>query len=270
MAAFISAVISGAAGAYVLTLIEDADVGTDLVVQPGQNVVISEDAGLSEAPSWGSGGFDVAQAGSLSLANVAVVGDIAVMANGTLQLHNVLWQGTTVAAASSAEGPFVQCFQPYQTLSDGWRSTATGHTTPGGSSMTDNPGSCGSSIDSYYQVTGVGGGRWYRFAGAGGDALPLTSPGPGHCSAGDTGWLSSWAQTDYPPASYSGVGVYPAAAQGVVEMTVCFDGFNDLNHHGQCYSHAAVGVVHCGSFLLWRLPDAPLCGVAYCTAPSGM
>jgi hypothetical protein len=42
VAAFVSAVISGAAGIYVLMLMEDADcVGTDLVVQPWQNVIIS-------------------------------------------------------------------------------------------------------------------------------------------------------------------------------------------------------------------------------------
>eukprot|EP01052_Picozoa_sp_SAG31_P040557 SAG31_NODE_5901_length_2264_cov_2.354273_1_plen_395_part_10 len=41
VAAFVSAVISGAAGTYVLTLDGDADVGTDLVIQPGQNVVIN-------------------------------------------------------------------------------------------------------------------------------------------------------------------------------------------------------------------------------------
>eukprot|EP01051_Picozoa_sp_SAG22_P004819 SAG22_NODE_269_length_13236_cov_124.463424_8_plen_412_part_00 len=68
--AFVSAVISGAAGTYVLTLTEDADVGTDLVVQPGQNVIISGDAGLAEAPSWGSGGFTVGEMGSLAVGHV--------------------------------------------------------------------------------------------------------------------------------------------------------------------------------------------------------
>eukprot|EP01050_Picozoa_sp_SAG11_P004502 SAG11_NODE_290_length_11190_cov_12.004872_1_plen_566_part_00 len=53
--AFVPAVISGAAGTYVLTLAEDADVGTDLMIQPGQHVIISGDAGLVEAPRWGSG-----------------------------------------------------------------------------------------------------------------------------------------------------------------------------------------------------------------------
>eukprot|EP01051_Picozoa_sp_SAG22_P007376 SAG22_NODE_517_length_9528_cov_3.821508_5_plen_203_part_00 len=69
VAAFVSAVISGATGTYVLTLTADADVGTDLVVQPWQNV-ISRDAGLAEAPRWGTGGFTVGEMGSLSLGHV--------------------------------------------------------------------------------------------------------------------------------------------------------------------------------------------------------
>ena len=65
--AFVSAVISGAAGTYVLTLTEDADVGTDLVIQPGQNVIISGDRALPQPPTWGSGGFTVGESASLSL-----------------------------------------------------------------------------------------------------------------------------------------------------------------------------------------------------------
>ena len=59
--------ISGAAGAYVLKLMADAAVGTDLTVQPGQTVVVSGDQGLAAAPAWGAGKFSVQQSGSLSL-----------------------------------------------------------------------------------------------------------------------------------------------------------------------------------------------------------
>eukprot|EP01051_Picozoa_sp_SAG22_P022633 SAG22_NODE_5496_length_1003_cov_97.555310_1_plen_109_part_10 len=81
--AFVSAVISGAAGTYVLTLMEDADVGTVLVIQPGQNVIISGDAGLAEAPRWGSfspviSGFTVREDGSLSLDYVALSSRITI------------------------------------------------------------------------------------------------------------------------------------------------------------------------------------------------
>jgi hypothetical protein len=49
-------------------------------------------------------------------------------------------------------------------------------------------------------------------------------------------------------------------------MTACFD----YGSHGPCYWHAAVGVVRCEGFLLWRLADAPNCESGYCTAPSGL
>ena len=111
----------------------------------------------------------------------------------------------------------------------------------------------------------MGGGRWYRLAGSGGDALPLSDPGYTHCGTAYTGWLSGWAGEGAPPTSYSGAGRYPAAAEGVAEMTACFDyGGNP------CYRHAAVGVVRCDGFLLWRLADAPYCTAGYCTAPSGL
>ena len=115
----------------------------------------------------------------------------------------------------------------------------------------------------------MGGGRWYRLAGSGGDALPLTSPGYGHCGTVYTGWLSGWAGEGDPPASYSGAGRYPAAAEGVAEMTACF-GSQGYGSGNPCDGHAAVGVVRCDGFLLWRLADAPSCGAGYCTAASGL
>ena len=110
----------------------------------------------------------------------------------------------------------------------------------------------------------MGGGRWYRFAGSGGDALPLSVINRYHCGTYGTGWLSGWAGEGAPPASYSGAGRYPTAAEGVAEMTACF------NSDAPCYRHAAVGVVRCDGFLLWRLADAPSCNDGYCTAASGL
>ena len=112
----------------------------------------------------------------------------------------------------------------------------------------------------------MGGGRWYRLAGSGGDALPLSPPGYQHCGTYFTGWLSGWAGEGAPPTSYSGAGRYPAAAEGVAEMTACFDGGGSY----PCNAPAAVGVVRCDGFLLWRLADAPGCNVGYCTAASGL
>eukprot|EP01048_Picozoa_sp_COSAG05_P012221 COSAG05_NODE_1207_length_5523_cov_32.104535_3_plen_230_part_00 len=225
------------------------------------------------AVSWCGGDFTVQQGGSLSLANVAVGGEITVHGggslsvsggsldgtltvaqNGTVHLQNVVWEGFSVASASNDYGPYAQCLQPYTTLRDSWRSTSTGEG--------DN-GDC-------LSKTGVGGGRWYRFAGAGGDALPLTDPGYQHCGTEYTGWLSGWATPQgggHPPRSYSGAGRYPAAAEGVVESTVCFVDYGD---DYSCNRHVQVGVVRCGGFLLWRLPDAPDCNLGYCTAASGL
>ena len=83
-----------------------------------------------------------------------------------------------------------------------------------------------------------------------------------------TGWLSGWAGEGDPPASYSGAGRYPAAAEGVAEMTACFDAGSYSGQLRPCYHHAAVGVVRCDGFLLWRLADAPYCNYGYCTAAS--
>ena len=41
-------------------------------------------------------------------------------------------------------------------------------------------------------------------------------------------------------------------------------------NYGTCDEHAPIAVLHCGAFLLWRLPDAPSCPRAYCAAPSGL
>ena len=51
VAAFVSAVISGAAGTYVLTLAADANVATDATIRPGQSVIASGDRSLPAAPA---------------------------------------------------------------------------------------------------------------------------------------------------------------------------------------------------------------------------
>jgi hypothetical protein len=56
-------------------------------------------------------------------------------------------------------------------------------------------------------------------------------------------------------------GRYPTAAEGVVNMTACFDSRDE----GSCADYAIVGVVRCEDLLLWRLPYAPSCESAYCT-----
>ena len=88
------------------------------------------------AVSWGSGGFTVQQAGSLSLANMAVGGKITVQGGGTLSLSNVTYVGQLYGLRIiKADGAVVhyaleaqaqaQCSQPYTTLRNSWRSTGT-------------------------------------------------------------------------------------------------------------------------------------------------
>ena len=82
---FFSSVISGAAGTYMGTLTEDRDVHTGLTAQPGQVVLVSGDRALAAAPTWGSGGFHVGEAASLSLSYLRV--DTAIQINdGALAL----------------------------------------------------------------------------------------------------------------------------------------------------------------------------------------
>ena len=64
-------------------LTEDANVGTDLIVQPGRNVIISGDAGLDEAPRWGSGGFAVGETARLSLKHLVLQARVAMTQGAT-------------------------------------------------------------------------------------------------------------------------------------------------------------------------------------------
>eukprot|EP01051_Picozoa_sp_SAG22_P010262 SAG22_NODE_911_length_6541_cov_6.161285_4_plen_58_part_00 len=52
-------------------------------------------------------------------------------------------------------------------------------------------------------------------------------------------------------------------------MTVCIN-FSNGDGGGHCADHAAVGVVMCDGFLLWRLPYLNYCRSGYCTAASGL
>ena len=87
--AFVSAVISGAAGTYVLTLPGDVDISVHLTIQPGQYVIITGGPSLTEAPAWGSGEFSVSSGAELILKDLEVSGPIAVASGGSLQLKHV-------------------------------------------------------------------------------------------------------------------------------------------------------------------------------------
>jgi hypothetical protein len=263
----------------------------DVSIEPGQQVAITgnsavaDDGGMA-APLWGSGTLTVMPGGSLVLANIVVsaivvqsrgrlsvtggsIGTIAVSPNATVELNNVAYHQQTLTLTTSEN---LQCSQPYTTISNqAWRSPDryTQWTADGVHHDT-------------LAASGVGGNRWYRFTGANGVplALPTSAPDPSNwggqtlgCGARLPGWLSGWDDARHdPPRTYSGHGTYPTAAQGVVARTVClgpsFDdpssGESPCSSYGvggdngcyPCYYHAAVEVVRCGEFFLWRLPDA--------------
>eukprot|EP01043_Picozoa_sp_COSAG02_P061310 COSAG02_NODE_8214_length_2656_cov_2.452269_1_plen_249_part_10 len=99
--AFFSAVVSGAAGIYVVTLTADAGIGTDLVTEPGQDVRISGDPGLVVAPSWGSGGFAVAERVQLSLSYLVLSESGAITfvgSGGTIGLASLALPATVLTA----------------------------------------------------------------------------------------------------------------------------------------------------------------------------
>eukprot|EP01050_Picozoa_sp_SAG11_P012248 SAG11_NODE_1351_length_5135_cov_2.092931_2_plen_314_part_00 len=71
-AAFFSSVISGASGTYMVKITPNQNVRTDLMIEPGQVVVINGDRALPHPPTWGSGGFTVGESASLSLSYMQI------------------------------------------------------------------------------------------------------------------------------------------------------------------------------------------------------
>ena len=226
-----------------------------------------------------------------------------------------------IASSQSAAGP---CGGGYTNVSDAWRSVLNKADCPGPNpagctwsiptptnatkaagpryGMTDAPSGTTSPIlpcnPGDWQATRLGGGGWYRFLGAGGDALPTAPPGAFHCGTQAAGWLSGWAHFTLrcsgdgsrcgpaaangecggtlgtpgrcmPQQGYNTSGAYPAAGAHA-NATVCFDySTPDSPDTGTCLTSDIVGVARCeAGFLLWRLPYAPDCSAGYCTAPS--
>eukprot|EP01047_Picozoa_sp_COSAG01_P042829 COSAG01_NODE_3764_length_5719_cov_9.441815_5_plen_739_part_01 len=85
---FVSAVISGAAGLFALTLKASASIITLLTVEPGQVVTISATS-KTHPLGWGKGGFKVAQRGALTLRYMTLDSEITVEAGATLVLDTV-------------------------------------------------------------------------------------------------------------------------------------------------------------------------------------
>ena len=89
--AFVSLVVSGAAGRVLVSVTQDQSIGMDLTIRPDQDVRISGDQALARAPSWGTGGFTIQERGLLSLAYVRVDSTLLLAGNtsGTLRLDGV-------------------------------------------------------------------------------------------------------------------------------------------------------------------------------------
>eukprot|EP01047_Picozoa_sp_COSAG01_P033492 COSAG01_NODE_2468_length_7634_cov_6.744127_1_plen_930_part_00 len=101
---FVSAVVSGAAGLFMLTLMSSASISTTLTIQPGQTVAITGIMG--QHIGWGIGGFSVLQRASLTLEQVTLNGHITVAEGAILQLNDVtfLQLACMTAATGSSVG----------------------------------------------------------------------------------------------------------------------------------------------------------------------
>ena len=285
---------------------------SQLVYASGQSVPFPCDGTLPHCTGAHQGSVDVDGPSVITLASPLVCDSqtgaclsipAALVAAGVTAEQFIIGLGNGLSMESTA-----QCFM-YTILDDAWRATSndcSGRNGPsngchefiggmGGNIMGDvattegtachTATTCDPNSSHCYRATGVGGGGWYRFTGAGGDAMALTPPGSFHCGAFGTGWLSGWNTSGGtgagcngldggtgPPCGFSMAGRYPTMAEGVVEMTACFDWDPRV-----CDHHISVGVVRCTDFLLWQLPytnalsiDNTLCDIAFCTGSSGL
>ena len=102
IAAFFSAMVSGAPGVFAAMLLRDAGIETDLVVRPGQRVSVSGDPSLPRPPRWGGGSFTVQQRGSLTLQSVAISSGLSVTNGGSAVLMACGGQLTSLTVTDSS------------------------------------------------------------------------------------------------------------------------------------------------------------------------
>eukprot|EP01049_Picozoa_sp_SAG25_P002056 SAG25_NODE_102_length_15486_cov_22.883278_3_plen_607_part_00 len=295
--AFVSAVLSGAAGYYALALTGDAGVGTDLVIRPGQDVHVA-----GGGFNWGAGGLLVSDQAKLSVSNLLIPGYVAAGNGGELTLRRVTVAGTTVnsyevnanGAVTSAlperdYGNHAQCLASYSVLNQAWRRRSVGtwtdpnhETAPCGTNgqcTQRSPPDCAGQGTSHvtnspprscYHCDYLGD-RWYRIQGPAGNALSTqhaataaASDDGQHCGSQESGWM-----TDTNLAGQSGLlsrlslqtGTYPNIRDGVVQKYVCFGGPTSGGQNGCDYGYSHISVINCGGFFLWKLPDAPRCSI---------
>ena len=122
--------------------------------------------------------------------------------------------------------------------------------------------------DAAHGAFGAGAAAWYRLPP--GRGLATVHPGPNHCGAAQTGWLSGWrgaagtAPDDKSYAVPADGALPPAAGLPPADGAVCFDSGRGYT----CNPSVAVRAVGCGPFALWDLPPTTNCNnpTAYCLA----
>jgi len=92
--------------------------------------------------------------------------------------------------------------------------------------------------------------KWYRFDGSAGSILAQDSSKKGSCGTNVNGWS---------PNVFTGVAI------GATEnLALCFGATNDAR--GTCFAKASGEVTNCGTFFVYKLPEAPGCNMRYCGA----
>ena len=92
-------------------------------------------------------------------------------------------------------------------------------------------------------------GKWHRFMGAAGTAMPTSCVPIHRCGTHAPGWLQ---------------GSHPTKEQGVVTRKVCF------HWSGNCCKWSVnINVRDCGEFYVYKLPKSPVCSLRYCAEQKG-
>ena len=95
--AFVASLLSGAAGAYICTLDEDADVQTNIDINPEMHVRIGGDPGLPSPPTWGTGSLSVADQATLFISKLLLLGGvITIAAGGALSLSDLSLEASQI------------------------------------------------------------------------------------------------------------------------------------------------------------------------------
>ena len=92
-------------------------------------------------------------------------------------------------------------------------------------------------------------GKWHRFMGAAGNAMPTSCVPKNRCGTHAPGWLT---------------GGHPTKEQGVVSRKVCFHWW-----YSCCTWSVYIKVRNCGGYYVYQLPETPACYLRYCTEKTG-